>query len=114
MSLDLFDEMLALLHRFYPPEALAQPKPLFPLEEVIFPTVLPALLGEGARIVPTRARVREGEAMTAEEIETIIAAKLHASAKRVPQQPGNRARQIVLRHLPGEAVARPYGGVERL
>jgi hypothetical protein len=114
MPLPVFDEMLALLHRFYPPDALARPNPLYPLEEVILPTVLPALLGEGARIVPTRARVWEDGAMDETTTISVIESGLHASAKRVPQQPGHRVRQTVLRNMPGDAAAAPYGGVAAL
>ena len=114
MPLPVFDEMLALLHRFYAPEALAQPNPLYPLEEVLFPTVLPALLGDGARIVATRARVWEDGEMDEATTKSVIESGLHASAKRVPQQPGHRVRQAVLANLPGKAVASAFGGVAAL
>ncbi|MDR3525325.1 MAG: hypothetical protein P4L66_14640 [Acetobacteraceae bacterium] len=108
MPMRLFDELLALLHRFYPPDALAQPEPLYPLEEVIFPTLLPILLGSSDRIVATRARVWEGESVDVSTMNAAIASGLHASVKRVPQIPGDRVRQAVLRHLPGEAVLGAY------
>jgi len=108
MPMKLFDELLALLHRFYPPDALAQPEPLYPLEEVIFPTLIPILLGNSDRIVPTRARVWEGESVDVATMSAAIYSGLHASVKRVPQIPGDRVRQAVLRHLPGEAVLAAY------
>ncbi len=110
MPMQLFDDLLALLHRFYPPEALAHPEPLYPLEEVIFPTVIPALLGGHAGVVPTRARVWEDGGMDPARIEAIIAAGLHASAKRVPQERGNPTRHTVLANLPGPAVLQAYFG----
>lgn len=108
MPIALFDALLALLHRFYPPEALAQPEPLYPLEEVIFPTVLPALLGSDAGIVPTRARVWEDGAMDPARIKVVINAGLHASAKRVPQERWDLTRQAVLANMPGPAVLRAH------
>jgi len=108
MPMAVFDELLALLQRFYPPDALAQPDPLYPLEEVIFPTLLPVLLGSPERIVPTRARVWEGESVDAATMQAAITSGLHASVKRVPQMPGDRVRQVVLKHLPGDGVMSAY------
>ena len=112
MPIDLFDAMLALLHRFYPPEALLQPEPLFPLEEVVFPTLIPALLGGQAGIVPTRARVWEqtGEGMDPARVQAAIGSGLHASVKRVPQIRGDLTREAVLAHLPGQQVLRSHFG----
>jgi hypothetical protein len=108
----LFDDMLALLHRFFTPAELAQPEPLYPLEEILFPTVLPALLGPGARIVPARARVWENDdPPNTAKIAAAIGSGLYASGKRIAQLRGDPARNAVLANLPGPAViATHFGG----
>lgn len=105
MTAELFAAMLDLLHQFYDPAELAQPAPLYPLEEILFPTVLPALLGEGARIAPTRARVWEqSDPPSQAGMQAAIQSGLHACAKRVPQELGHPIRRAVLANLPGETV----------
>jgi len=70
--------------------------------------LLPVLLGSPERIVPTRARVWEGESVDAATMQAAITSGLHASVKRVPQMPGDRVRQVVLKHLPGDGVMSAY------
>jgi hypothetical protein len=107
----LFDDMLALLHRFYTPGELAQPNPLYPLEEVLFPTVLPALLGPGSKIASTRARVWENnDPPDAAKITAAIRCGLYACGKRISQNPNDPARHVILANLPGRGVLGAYGG----
>ncbi len=109
LPIALFDEMLALLYRFYTPAQLAQPQVIYPLEEIIFPTILPALLGRGAKIVPTRARVWENnDPPNAAKIQDAIKSGNWASGKRVSQQRNNPARHAVLAHLPGPEIMSRY------
>ncbi len=109
MPMALFDAVLGLLHRFYTPEELARPAMLYPLEEILFPTLLPALLGSGARIVPTRARVWENDdAPNSAKISAAIGSGLYASGKRVSQLRGDPGRNAVLAHLPGPAMLALY------
>ncbi len=105
MTRSLFDEMLAVLHRFFTPAEIAALAPLYPIEEVIFPTILPALLGDGAKIGVTRARVWEGgDVLTQDSVRAAIASGLHASGKRIPQEIDNPVRREVLANLPGQLV----------
>ncbi len=105
MTTALFEALLAVLHKFYQPTELAQPAPLYPLEEILFPTVLPALLGGAARIVETRARVWEQNTPPSHAgMVAAIQSHLYASAKRVPQERGHPVRRAVLANLPGEAA----------
>ena len=101
----LFDEMLTVLHRFFSPAEIAALDPIYPLEEIIFPTMLPALLGNDARIGPTRARVWEPQdPPTLEKIKASIASGLHASGKRIPQELHHPLRRAVLANLPGPLI----------
>lgn len=105
MTQPLFQAMLDLVHRFFGTDGIANLDPIYPLEEVFFPTILPALLGNDARIGTTRARVWEpGDPPTPTNMRAAIASGLHASGKRIPQTPGNPVREIVLANLPGKIV----------
>ena len=105
MTKPLFQALLELVHRFFGAEEISNLNPVYPLEEVLFPTVLPALLGSTARIGTTRARVWEpGDPPTTKTIRAAIASGLHACGKRIPQTPGNPVRDMVLANLPGTLV----------
>ncbi len=105
MTRELFEALVALVQRFFTWEEIAALEPIYPLEEVLFPTVLPALLGSGGKIGPTRARVWEpGDPPTPAKVRAAIESGLHASGKRIPQNPSDPLRRLVLEHLPGPAV----------
>ncbi len=114
MTRDLFQTMVALLLRFFAWEELVDLHPMYPLEEVLFPTLLPALLGDAGRIGPTRARVWElGDPPTAAKVQAAIQSGLHVSGKRIPQNPFDPLRRLVLANLPGEAMMNAcLGGFE--
>jgi hypothetical protein len=102
MTNALFDEMLKILYKFFSPAEIAELEPVYPLEEVLFPTVLPALLGLNARFCSTRARVWDvNDPPNVATMRAAIESGLHAAGKRVPQTPGHPVRQAVLDHLPG-------------
>jgi hypothetical protein len=102
MTRALFDEMLTVVHRFFSPAEIAGLNPIYPLEEILFPTVLPALLGPQGRVVSTRARVWEGDDLpTQAKIQAAIDSGLYACGKRIPQDPTHPIRRAVLAHLPG-------------
>ena len=105
MTNTLFKSMINMVLRFFSPDEIANLDPVYPLEEVLFPTILPALLGNAARIGTTRARVWEpGDPPTPNTMRAAIASGLHASAKRISQMPGNPVRDVVLANLPGKLV----------
>lgn len=107
----LFDEMLAVLQRFFSLEELAALDPIYPIEEVLFPTMLPALLGERGRIGATRARVWEpGDSPTVANVKAAIASGLYACGKRIPQEAGHPIRRAVLENLPGHLVLNNFLG----
>ncbi len=102
MNRDLFESMLRLVNKFIPTNEIDNLHPVFPLEEVLFTTVLPAILGNTGRIGATRARVWEpGEHLTADTMCAALTSGLHASAKRIPQSFNNPVRKVVLANLPG-------------
>lgn len=105
LSRALFDDMLAILGRFFTAAEIASLDPIYPLEEIVFPTMLPAILGSGARIAPTRAKVwLPQDPPDPGKIGRAIASGLHTSGKRIPQLPGTPVRKAVLANLPGEAA----------
>lgn len=111
MTRTLFDDVIALLLRFFSLEEIMGLDPIYPLEEVIFPTIIPSLLGacaEGGkhgRIGTTRAKVWEpGDPPTPAKILSAIASGLHACGKRIPQNADHPIRQAVLANLPGPLV----------
>ncbi len=111
MTSDLFEALLAVTQRFFTIEEIAALDPIYPLEEVLFPTVLPALLGQSARIGTTRAKAWEpGDPPTLAKLQSAIASGLHASAKRIPQDPSHPIRQAVFANLPGEEAILQYLG----
>lgn len=102
MSRDIFDSMLQLVSKFFSPVEIANLDPIYPLEEILFTTVLPVMLGNAGRIGATRARVWEpGDPPTADKMRAAISSGLHASAKRIPQSASHPVRQVVLANLPG-------------
>jgi len=101
----LFDAMLALLQRFISLEEIAVLDPVYPIEEILFPTMLPALLGTQGRIGTTRARVWEpGDPLTQAAVSAAIGSGLYASGKRIPQVASDPIRRAVLDNLPGRLV----------
>jgi hypothetical protein len=107
MTRALFDEMLKLVYRYFDPVELSDADRIYPFEEVLFPTLLPVLLGSTARIAPTRARVWEGsDPPTVSTIRSAISSGLHASGKRIPQALGHPVRSVVLSNLPGNLLLR--------
>ncbi len=102
MSRDIFNAMLRLVNKFFSPGEIANIDPIYPLEEVLFTTILPAMLGSAGRIGATRARVWEpGDPLTKDKMRAAITSGLHASAKRIPQSASHPVRQVVLANLPG-------------
>lgn len=105
MTRAIFDAMLELLKKFFQPNELMMLGPIYPLEEILFTTVLPALLGSTGRIGSTRARVWEpGDPPTVDKLKSAITSGLHASAKRIPQAAAHPVRKVVLANLPGHLV----------
>lgn len=108
LSRALFDEMLAVLLKFFSLAEIMALDPVYPLEEIVFPTILPRLLGPGGaplRIAPTRAKVWEiSDPPSPAKLQAAIASGLHACGKRIPQLPDHPLRRAALAQLPGEAV----------
>ena len=98
----LYNEMLSVVSKFISCEEIATLDPIYPMEELIFPTVLPALLGHTGRIAKTRAKIWEpGDEPTLSKLNEVVASGLYASAKRIPQDPSDPLRQATLANLPG-------------
>jgi hypothetical protein len=109
LPVGLFDEMLTLLHRFYEPAQLVQPNNIYPLEEILFPTILPAILGRSANIAETRARVWENsDPPNAAKILDAIKSGQWAAGKRISQKRNDPARNAALAHLPGLDIISKY------
>lgn len=101
----LFDEMLTLMHRFITADEVMALDPIFPIEEVLFPTMLPVLLGSDALIGATNARIWEpDDPPTPAKLRAAIASGLYNSGKRIPQDPQDPLRREVLANLPGSSV----------
>lgn len=98
----LFDEMLALIHRFFEPSELDNLDPLYPIEELLFPTLLPALLGTAGRIGATAAKVwKPDDPISLDKLRAVLSAGRHRCGKRIPQSPADPMRQMVLAKRPG-------------
>lgn len=103
LTTELFDTLLEILLRFFSIEEIFALNPVYPLEEIVLPTILPVLLaGTPGRITATRARIWDPQdPPTPARIGAAIASGLYASGKRIPQMPGDPTRHAVLTHLPG-------------
>ena len=105
---DIFEEMIDIIMKFWSFDEIMNLNPIYPLEELVIPTIAKSLFDHNVRIADTRSKVGGGEELTPSQIHESINRGYDFSVKRIYQSRTSESRKIVLSHLPGRDILKNY------